>query len=74
MHAAGMPWRLKGYWQTRIRELVAAWIGGNIELENTSIYGIRRYMDGARLLAHVDRQATHAVSAIINVDQSGKLF
>ena len=65
----GMPWGLKGYWQTRLRALVEKWIGGNITLENTDIYGMRRYEDGARLLSHVDREATHAVSLIVNVAQ-----
>ena len=65
-----MPWGLKGYWQTRLRALVEKWIGGNITLENTDIYGMRRYEDGARLLSHVDRQPTHAVSLIVNVAQS----
>ena len=63
----GIPWNLKRYWQSRLREMVEAWIGGNIPLENTDIYGIRRYEDGARLLTHVDRESTHAVSMIINV-------
>jgi len=66
----GMPWGLKGYWQTRLRALVEKWIGGNVPLENTDIYGIRKYQDGARLLTHVDREATHAVSLIINIAQS----
>ena len=65
----GMPWGLKGYWQTRLRALVEKWIGGNITLENTDIYGMRRYEDGARLVSHVDREATHATSLIINVAQ-----
>lgn len=64
----GMPWGLKKYWQGRLMELVQKWIGG-IPLELTDIYGIRRYEDGARLLTHVDREATHATSLIINVDQ-----
>lgn len=64
----GMPWGLKKYWQGRLMELVEKWIGG-IPLELTDIYGIRRYEDGARLLTHVDREATHATSLIINVDQ-----
>ncbi len=41
-----------------------------MELELTDIYGMRRYEDGARLLTHVDREATHAASLIINVAQS----
>ena len=40
-----------------------------MELELTDIYGMRRYEDGARLLSHVDREATHAASLIINVAQ-----
>eukprot|EP01036_Dinobryon_divergens_P044116 gene44116-58835_t len=65
-----VPGPLKAFWQNRLRELAEKWIGGNVELENTSIYGIRRYENGARLLSHVDRESTHAVSMIINVDQS----
>jgi len=64
----GMPWGLKRYWQGRLRPMVEKWIGG-VELEDTDIYGIRRYEDGAWLLTHVDREATHAASLIINVDQ-----
>ena len=65
-----MPWNLKRTWQTRLKTLVEAWIGG-IPLENTDIYGIRRYEDGARLISHVDRINTHAASLIINVAQIG---
>lgn len=65
-----MPWELKRVWQTRLKTLVEAWIGG-IPLENTDIYGIRRYEDGARLISHVDRINTHAASLIINVAQHG---
>jgi hypothetical protein len=65
-----MPWDLKRVWQTRLKELVETWIGG-IPLENTDIYGIRQYEDGARLISHVDRVNTHAASLIINVAQWG---
>ena len=63
----GMPWGLKKYWQSRLKTLVEEWSG--IELELTDIYGMRRYEDGARLLTHVDREATHAASLIINIAQ-----
>jgi hypothetical protein len=33
--------------------------------------GMRRYEDGARLLTHVDREATHAASVIMNIAQAG---
>jgi len=65
----GMPWRLKRYWQSRLMKLVEAWTGA--VLENTDIYGMRRYEHGARLLTHVDREATHATSMIINIAQGG---
>lgn len=65
-----MPWKLKKYWQARLKDLVEAWSG--VELELTDIYGMRRYEDGARLLTHVDREATHAASLIINIAQ-GKI-
>ena len=63
-----MPWVLKKYWQSRLKDLVQSWSG--VELELTDIYGMRRYQDGARLLTHVDREETHAASLIINVGQS----
>lgn len=65
----GIPWGLKTYWQSRLKDLVEEWSG--ITLELTDIYGMREYKDGARLLAHVDREETHAASLIINVAQSG---
>jgi len=42
---------------------------GKVRLERTDIYGIRTYYDGATLANHVDREDTHALSAIINVAQ-----
>ena len=39
------------------------------DLEPTYVYGIRVYRHGAVLKPHRDRQETHVVSAIINVDQ-----
>eukprot|EP01034_Spumella_vulgaris_P023684 gene23684-29929_t len=62
-----MPWEIKKYWQSRLKTLVEAWSGAELEL--TDIYGMRRYEDGARLLTHVDRENTHALSLIINVAQ-----
>jgi len=67
VYMIGMPWKLKTYWQRRLKELVEQWSG--VELELTDIYGMRRYEDGARLLTHVDREETHAASLIINVAQ-----
>jgi len=62
-----IPWHLKKRWQRRLRELVEAWTG--VELETTDMYGMREYTKGARLLSHVDRESTHAASLIVNIAQ-----
>lgn len=62
-----IPWDLKGKWQVRLRELVEAWAG--VDVEQTDMYGLRWYENGARLLTHVDRESTHAVSLIVNIAQ-----
>lgn len=62
-----IPWALKTVWQDRLRLLVKRWTGET--LENTDLYGMRRYKDGARLLTHLDRESTHAASLIVNVAQ-----
>ena len=41
----------------------------NLVLEPTFVYGIRVYQEGSLLVPHRDRENTHIVSAIINVDQ-----
>lgn len=64
-----MPQVLKRYWQSRLKQMVEAWVG--VPLELTDIYGMRRYEDGARLLTHVDRERTHATSLIVNIAQGG---
>ena len=48
-------------------DLVEAWAG--VPVEQTVMYGLRQYETGARLLTHVDRITTHAVSLIVNVAQ-----
>jgi len=62
-----IPWHLKRRWQGRLRELVEAWAG--VDLETTDMYGMREYTKGARLLTHVDRESTHAASLIVNIAQ-----
>lgn len=62
-----IPWAIKAIWQDRLRLLVEAWAG--VSVEQTDMYGLRQYEAGARLLTHVDREATHAVSLIVNVAQ-----
>jgi prolyl 4-hydroxylase len=43
------------------------WCG--TKLKQTYVYGIRKYLRGSMLKAHVDRIETHIISCIINVDQ-----
>jgi hypothetical protein len=62
-----IPWELKQFWQIRLLALVEAWAG--VPVEQTVMYGLRQYETGARLLTHVDRISTHAVSLIVNVAQ-----
>lgn len=62
-----IPWDLKTIYQERLREMVEAWAG--VEVEQTVMYGLRQYTEGARLLTHVDRHETHAVSLIVNIAQ-----
>lgn len=62
-----IPWDVKRRWQLRLMELVSEWAG--VEVEETSMYGLRQYETGARLLSHVDRRPTHAVSLIVNIAQ-----
>ena len=44
-----------------------------VALETTSLYGIREYSHGARLVQHVDKVNTHACSVIVQVGQAGML-
>jgi hypothetical protein len=48
-----VPWSLKDAWQKRLSNLVSEWAG--VPVEQTVMYGMRQYEDGARLLTHVDR-------------------
>ncbi|KAJ1406554.1 hypothetical protein B484DRAFT_209656 [Ochromonadaceae sp. CCMP2298] len=50
-----------------LRQTLEDWHGAPLTL--TSIYGVRRYVNGSVLRMHVDTVNTHVVSAIINVDQ-----
>lgn len=52
-----------------VKDVLEEWIGGETELDPTSMYGIRYYLNGSVLENHLDRLRTHAVSAIITIDQ-----
>eukprot|EP00008_Paramoeba_atlantica_P007375 CAMPEP_0201475964 /NCGR_PEP_ID=MMETSP0151_2-20130828/1260_1 /ASSEMBLY_ACC=CAM_ASM_000257 /TAXON_ID=200890 /ORGANISM="Paramoeba atlantica, Strain 621/1 / CCAP 1560/9" /LENGTH=275 /DNA_ID=CAMNT_0047856185 /DNA_START=296 /DNA_END=1120 /DNA_ORIENTATION=+ len=65
-----MPHELRSLLIKTISPILEEWIGGKTPLEHTSLYGIRVYKNNSYLLNHVDRSATHAVSAIIQIDQS----
>ena len=66
-HLVVPPMMQKRHWQEIFRPYVEAWV--RTPLEATDIYGIRTYYDGAWLANHVDREHTHAASAILNVEQ-----
>tara|TARA_B100001287_G_scaffold273940_1_gene278328 strand:+ start:1690 stop:2280 length:591 start_codon:yes stop_codon:yes gene_type:complete len=50
-----------------LQQLHEEWSGH--KLEPSAIYGIRSYNQGASLIQHVDRVATHHISCIIIVDK-----
>jgi hypothetical protein len=55
---------------SELKPILQEWFGNDKpDLILTSIYGIRRYVNGSILRMHVDTVNTHVVSAIINVDQ-----
>ena len=62
-----LPWNIKGQHQKRLKDMVSEWAG--VEVEETVMYGLRQYQEGARLLTHVDRHNTHALSLIVNIAQ-----
>eukprot|EP00009_Paramoeba_aestuarina_P007071 CAMPEP_0201522686 /NCGR_PEP_ID=MMETSP0161_2-20130828/18494_1 /ASSEMBLY_ACC=CAM_ASM_000251 /TAXON_ID=180227 /ORGANISM="Neoparamoeba aestuarina, Strain SoJaBio B1-5/56/2" /LENGTH=327 /DNA_ID=CAMNT_0047921603 /DNA_START=156 /DNA_END=1139 /DNA_ORIENTATION=- len=64
-----LPHKTQRLLKIEAQKILEEWIGGEIPLEWTSLYGIRMYTNHSILLNHVDRSATHAVSAIIQVDQ-----
>lgn len=52
-----------------MQDMIEKWAGEPLEL--TEMRGIRRFSDGARMLPHVDREDTHAVSLQIIIDMGG---
>uniref|UniRef100_A0A7S4UF91 Prolyl 4-hydroxylase alpha subunit domain-containing protein n=1 Tax=Paramoeba aestuarina TaxID=180227 RepID=A0A7S4UF91_9EUKA len=64
-----LPAQLRNKVIATVKPVLEDWIGGGYNLEYTSLYGIRMYVNNSYLLNHVDRSATHAVSAIIQIDQ-----
>ncbi len=58
---------LKNEIHKSLKEPLEEW--SNTSLEPTFVYGIREYKEGAVLTPHRDRENTHIISAIINIDQ-----
>ena len=56
-----------------IRPILQFWIGGEIPLNFSTAYGIRRYFNGSTLGLHLDKPTTHVVSAILQIDQVLKI-
>ncbi len=63
----GLTTELRGKIHTALQSKLSEW--SNRELVPTYVYGIRVYHRGAILKNHRDRNTTHIISAIINVDQ-----
>jgi hypothetical protein len=63
-----IPGDMKQRLAQEIGTIFEVWYGG--PLAATSVYGVRRYRDGAELRMHLDTISTHVVSAIINIGQS----
>mmetsp|Transcript_12554 Transcript_12554/g.24327 ORF Transcript_12554/g.24327 Transcript_12554/m.24327 type:complete len:484 (+) Transcript_12554:91-1542(+) len=59
----------KDKWHRWFQPVLEEWC--QFQLEATDLYGIRTYHRDAVLLNHIDRHSTHAVSAIINIEQGG---
>ena len=62
-----LPEELKEKVHSALKDPLEQWSG--ISLEPTFVYGIRIYQNGAVLVPHRDRENTHIISAIINIDQ-----
>jgi len=62
-----LPVDLKEKIHSALKGPLEEWSG--ISLEPTFVYGIRIYQKGAVLIPHRDREETHIISAIINIDQ-----
>ena len=55
------------YWALDVlKPLHEAWAG--VELEPTSVYGVRLYRDGATLADHLDIPETHVISSVFHID------
>ena len=54
-----------------VKDLMIKWINDDkMELVVTSIYGIRKYQNGAIVKKHIDICSTHIFGAVINIDQN----
>ena len=52
-----------------MRPILETWIGGQIPLNFSIAYGVRRYFNGSSLGLHLDKPTTHVISAILQIDQ-----
>ena len=62
-----LPDELRDEIHSSIQDLIEEWSG--MELLPTYVYGVRMYLDGAILNSHKDREETHIIGTIINIDQ-----
>ena len=62
-----LPEKLRDEIHSSIQGLIEDWSG--MKLMPTYVYGVRMYLDGAILNSHKDREETHIIGTIINIDQ-----
>ena len=62
-----LPEELRSEIHSSIQGLIEEWSG--MKLLPTYVYGVRMYLDGAILNSHKDREETHIIGTIINIDQ-----
>jgi len=64
---AGLPPDLQHEVHSALQPMVEAWAGRPVA--PTFVYGVRRYLRGASLRMHRDRNRTHVYGASLNIDQ-----
>jgi prolyl 4-hydroxylase len=71
LHLVPLPPALLRELEAEVGGMLAEWTGVR-RLEHTATYGAREYGPGAVLGVHADRAATHALSAIVHLGETGE--
>jgi len=68
LNVAAVPTDLLNGLRDTFREILTKWIEYKAPLADTATYGIRKYLRGSHLANQYDKKETHALSAIIHLD------